>query len=402
MKSSSKKESIEEKEYFWQTYQLLYTNLKKFKYRLKNHPFEQTPKKLLNSFLLYKNGKSKDVLKTLESFNESNLFYKGVQYCLIGLAKNHIGKYSFSQEAFSTSIECFEEIDESNFILTSLVGLGFVYGNKKQTQEMGEVIKKLNHYSPDSEHMSLSKKHCNSLYFSLTGEYEKAQKIALDVLDDESEAASIYKPSFFVILFCLYFEESQFELCAQTLERYKSCKGFTIKPNYKYMKILLNHLMNNEKLYIYERDFTSCIELYHQLMVIKNKFEGNLDSAKEFWDILQKHNPELYADNFQYLGGASLFQANLQKYLYKEAPIFDIISIDKLDSPLEKLHFIFENSNAPVDKYLLLELIWDEYPSESALSKLRKLITSYRRKYDTEVSSIQNSYKVEKSDQVAS
>jgi hypothetical protein len=182
------------------------------------------------------------------------------------------------------------------------------------------------------------------------------------------------------------------------LEEYQKSNGFVIKVNYRYMKILLDHLAFQKPLYIYEQFFIDFAELKDQLAALKYLAQQDVHIARKFWANLAHHNPGLYKDNFQYTGDDCLFSRVLNLYNKVNIATLDQERLHSLSSPMEKFEHILNHTKQDIiSKELLINLIWNESPNQRNQGRLRKLIYDFKKKNNTfSLTSRQSTYIIKK------
>jgi hypothetical protein len=383
--------------YFHETFEMLNSQSRKYNYRIKHYKEDYNQKKLLNAFALYKKNKKKQVLELIKKTPFNNLFLEATRKYLIGMTHNHFGEYSFAIEHLERSVELYQEINEENYITLPIILLILTYGNRKDIPQMKKYVDLMNKYQNSTFNNEYSFNHAMTLYLVLSNQFEKAKKLIHLTLNSKSpndrRSVDLYKPAFQVLEFCVSFKEKSYESCYIILDQYKKTKGFTIKANYSYMKVMLDHLTKDSTLYVYKQDYKDFPELYYQLEVIKNLAIGDVKEATQYWNKLAHHNEALYQSDFIFTGDYSLFSAGLEKHIQNsQIVIFDQSIIDSLTTPMHKLDYIFKNSFKPIEKDLIVKLIWKEEVTEVNMARLRKLVYDYKKKHSLDVKSIQNTY----------
>lgn len=380
-----------EREEFIRVFNTLGEDIERFKRLSNSSIFSQTSKKLLSAYHYYIKRKKEKAFETLSLTRPTDPFYQGMKSYILGLCHNQFGNYAFAVEHLDKAYNQLKNYKVDKVTNYCLVLLVVAHYNRNDCQLVNKYWTELKNSKPHSEMMDLSKIQCECLTYMINLEFDKAQKIISKQLDKKDKASTTFKSTFLVMLFICAAAQEQFSYCHKILEKYKKASGFTVKANYKFMKLLLDHISTDSSMYVYKKDFKDSSELFDQLMVIKSLSEGDLNEAKVFWKNLKKHNNKLYTKDFQYNGVKNIFSIALEKYNQTERNI-DKEKLIKLSSPLDKLQYIIENSTRAVDKYDLIEMIWEDEINEVSLSRLRKLVTKYRRKTGHKVVSIQNSY----------
>jgi tetratricopeptide (TPR) repeat protein len=391
-----KKSSTEENQlFFLDTWKLVQSNLRKFQYRLKQHPFSITEKKILTSFYLYNKNKKEEALDLLKIKIQDDSFHEGMRYYLKGLIYNQHGHFSHAIENLNNSVECFKKQKESPFIINSLCLLVNVYSNRRDIQKTSEVLDQLIVVEPQNDSQKLQKQYAQMCYYSITGQTKNAVSFYKKIKDQSNPQFEIYRPYFLVNLFNLHATDKKFDQCFIVLDEYKKISGCLVKANYLYMKCVLEHLTQDAPLYFYSKDFKDFPELYMQLKVINLLKSGDTQEAAKVWSTLSHHNKFLYDKNFTYTGEKSLFYQALQKHLVNSGESsIDEEKLESIKTNLEKMAYIFSVCRAPIQNEELIRLIWNEELTEISLQRLRKLVSDYSKKYNAKVKAFDARYKV--------
>jgi tetratricopeptide (TPR) repeat protein len=388
--------SQEETDFFKETFQLLNVDQRKFEYRLKTHHFSPQEKKILEAFWYFKKNDQEEIFSRLKTPIVDNVFLEATRSYLLGLAHNHYGKFKFAIEHLNKSISLYQSQEEDEFIIYALTSLITAYSNTKNTLAMAQAVDLLKTYPPKGAFSQLLRIHAELLYLSLAEQDKKAEKIIIKALSEDNPHLENFKPSFYLTLFSINFKRERYQDCKTILDDYKKSKGFTVKVNFLYMKNLLEHIVENKPLYIYENDFKDYPELHYQLEVIKALSRSDIKRAEDFWSKLALHNPEIYQKNFNYLGGPNLFFAALKIHKQDNKVKIDKTELKSIEKPLEKLIYIFEKTSVPIQKAELINLIWDEEVSEKTQNKLRKLVFKYNETGKVKIVSYQDTYQKKK------
>lgn len=382
------KNKQDEYDSFFTLMDLSLTNTRKLSYRIKSNKLDLNQKIILKSFLVYKRGEFQKVLQELDR-NFSSDFLNAIRDYLKAQCLNHTGKLNFALEHFSKAASIFQKLNCKRGLFECTTSMFYAYANRREIQGMRKSLEQL-------EVLSEYRAANLSLYYSMQSLYSLITEnpkecirniaLAMDCSDNSKHLLS----GLLIIKFGALFQEEHYEQCYQTLEKYKSLGGFSIPLNYRYMHTMLNHLLHNSPIYIYnyKNDFQGAMELYDQLMCIKSLSEALLEDAKLYWNKLQKHNPHLYNNGFQYKGETSLFSRVLEKNLPHTTQDVKSIDLNKLvhiGKPILKLKYILQNSSQSVCKYELYKMIYGQQADPNDLVKLRKLISKLRSEIKEEI-----------------
>ena len=291
-------------------------------------------------------------------------------------------------------MKLFEGLKEREFIVYPLTTLVLAHGNMKSLKEMEGAVDLMKSYRANGDFSHLLMVQAEVLYLVQAGHTAKAEHLLNKVIKQNHPYLEDFRPSFLIIQFSIFLKGAKYKNCFDILEQYKETKGFVVKINYTYMKSLLDHLVSKKPLYIYESEFKDYPELLHQLEVIKALSRGDIEKARAYWSLLARHNPKVYQDQFNYVAEYSLFSMALNKYAsYAKTVEIDPFQLNQCKGPLEKIHYIFSETDSPLSKAEIIKLIWNEEMSERSMSRLRKLIFEYNQRIQNKLISHQDTYK---------
>jgi hypothetical protein len=383
--------------FFIETFQLANSNPRKFKYRIDSIINDHHERKLLNAYWLFKRNKKNEPLEMLKKMHLEDSFYNGFRYYVIGLIQNQFCEYKFAIENLKKSINEFKESKQIDFMIHPLSILILSLGNRRDLKNMALYLDEFKSIDLKTEYRLVQRLHCEALYFYLAKEFDKAKKIITYISQKYPETYKVFAPFLNVIKFSINFSENNLEACYKNLEEYKKFHGTNVRDNYQFMKMLLDHIVLAEPLYVYENDFKDSPELYWQLEVIKSLSLGDFDNAQYFWGKLMFHNADLYQEGFVYHGELNLFSFSLLKYQqYSQNFNLDLNKVKQIQSLIERLDYIFEHLRAPISKYELMQLLWEEEYSDSLNERFKDLIKRFRRKARGQLVCHQSTYHYKK------
>ncbi len=382
---------------FIEIWGLVHNNIRMFKYWIDKGELSIPETRLLRAFYLFKKNKKQECLELIKSKMSDDPFLEGVRFYLIGLTYNQFGHYHYAVENLEKSIAYFEESRELDFILNPLSLLAVVYCNRREEVKMAGILDKLKDLDPKTTLRKIQIQYSEFSYFYLSHQFEKAKRLYAQVTKENVPEFSSFKPYFMILLFMFHVREKNYNKCYELMAEYSELNEHVVKVNYIYNKALLDLLVHEKPLYVYASDFADFPELHHQLEVIKNLKVGDLEGAKNFWDRLSKHNPDLYQANFEYMGEESLFLQSLQRYHPSSGKLqIQAEELAKFSTNLLKLDYIFTHATIPMSQGDLIKLIWKEEISELGKTKLRRLIADYAKKYHKKIKSYQSTYQLDK------
>lgn len=378
---------------FQELYLILCKDFNQFKKAIERTELSPGQLKILWGFHAYLKRDKKSCLEKLKASNQDHPFFEGVRNCLLGLAHNHFGNYKFALEHLHKSKVFLQETNSDYFKILNNTTLFLAYANRNELGPLRGLIDDIYESHPVNDYSRLSMVMCKALYLQLIGEYNKSNKLINAEFKKHSERFSTFEVSFIIIRFVNYFKNQDYARCDEELVAYKEATGFTSSSNYKFMKLLLDHIVKDAPLYVYKADFEDSSELFDQLMVIKSLAEGDEAQAAKYWQVLARHNGDIYQKDFQYKGGACLFAGALEKQRGRSYQgQLDFSKLHSMASFQDKLKYIIEFGPDTIKKDQLIQWLWKEEPNEKSRARLRKLIFDYHNRHGEALKSYQDTY----------
>jgi hypothetical protein len=391
---TKKSENIDHK-IFRETFRLGGTNLRRFLYAINNSQFSINERRILKAYYLYKKNKKNECLELLQGKTFESEFLEGVRLYLIGLVYNQFGHLRYAIENLRKSVERLKLENCEDFIINPLSVLAIAFGNRRELSQMEECYKLLKTYKAEDDVLKLQVYHVGIVYNLMTEKFQLVHSMIDEVNSLDLVGKVQYQPYFLIIKISAYVRSEDYQSCLDVLETYKKESGNLVKANYAYIKILLDHIVDQKPLYIYASHFAEFPELFQQLQVIKNLSIGDIEEAEKYWLKLSIHNQALYKKNFNYQGETSLFSKLLDQYRINIEPsTIDEKKILSFESKIDRLDYILKSSTKPISSHKLIELIWDEEADEKNMARLRKLISLYSKKYNAKINSRQMTYQL--------
>jgi len=383
-----------EKEVFFKLYTILCQDFARFKKSIPKADLSPSLIKILLGFHAYLKGEKSICFERLKGAKQEDPFFEGVRHCFLGVAHNYYGQYKFAVEHLLVGESLLSDSPIEYFKTLNKTTLFLAYVNRQQLEPLHQIIDELNELKPENDFLRLTVVMCQALYFQRTNNLKKSNKLLKKEFEVKSSRFSSFEVNFIIIRFGNHFKAKEYSRCVKDLEDYKKATGFTTSSNYKYMKSLFYHILEDAPLYVYQSDFNDSVELFEQLMVIKSLSEGQKEKALHYWSYLAKHNSEIYQENFSFKGTTSLFADALEKHLnQKFCENLNLSKLASLKSLKEKLKYILKVGPDTIRKDQLIEWLWKEEYNEKNKARLRKLIHDYQAKYGECLKSEQDSYK---------
>ncbi len=388
------KEKNEQIEEFIKLYALVSKDIALFKKHLKKTTLTPSEIKVLWGYHAYRKRDQKLAFTHLKSAPLNCPLIEGVRLYLLGLTCNHFGKFAFAREYLLKAQKKLDESPLTHFKLLNLTTLLFCYSNQNILNPLSSLYTQIDQISPMNEYEEVLKLLAKATYLCDVRQFHETELCICEFEKSNSEFLSSFAASFQLLRIINYFNQENFAKCYEALEEYNQKTGFRCNSNYRYLKILLDHILSDKVLYVYKYDFEDSQEQFDQLMVIKSLDENSLEEAHRYWSMLQKHNPEIYRANFDFQGNSNLFKLALQKKLAKMESDYNLKHLEQLPTIQEKLEYIFNSGSDKIKKERLISLLWGEEDSAEARTKLRRALQYFQQKNNVKLKSYQDCYQI--------
>lgn len=350
-------------------------------------------KALLRSLVALRKGHIEEVFELLGPMVMPNLFLEAFKYHFLGLTCNNAGRLDEAIKYLKQAIGLFDDCEDKDYIFYPYNSIFLSYANLFELDQMKLVLKNLKLCNLSTKFKEAMYLKNTAIYHLHAGQMSLSISLADKLKSEFTDVVSDEFSSLILIKFMAFLKLKDMESCHQQLEAYKGAtSGIYSKANYKFMKLMLNHLEHETQLYVYPNDFKDAPFLLNQLMVIKELSIGNLQAAAQSWEYLQKHYPHMYAEDYVYNGDVCLFSLALDKYRSNAKSVFSSTDLDSLKTVQEKLVYILTKTNAPLSKEELIKLIWHEDYSLANGNRLDSLVDRVKKKFGLTISVRMGSY----------
>lgn len=310
---------------------------------------------------------------------------------ILGTALNNKCDASNAIKHLRKAISLLENNGPDRQIFSAHYNLYNCYYNLKNLKGMEEALSKLQFYPSIPLNDELIYYSCQFTYYSFIGNKIKAEPY-LDKLQAHKKQMTDYQRIiFFHDKFDYYFKLSEYENCYKTLEEMRKTKKFHIGANFKFMKGLLDHLVSNVPLYLYEKDFKDFPILLNQVQTLKYLEEKNPGKAKNFWNFLQIISPQVYGPDFSYHGDKCLFSECLKKYQSKKEVLF----IPRFENRLDTLYYLLTHSKGMTKEEIYEKVYGESLNDKEDLKKLAQLVYKLKEIKQIEIKSKKGCYFLE-------
>ena len=360
----------------------------------KDNRLTLSEKKILECWFLFRDGKNESIVEQLGKLPaQPDELVESQKNLILGLAHNNQGHFLEALALINKANTVLKKYELPYFHFIALSNLFNVYFNLKTKVGMRTTIFEMRQFKAQNQRQAIIYQIMRMNYFSFCGKhYFAGKQITLIIQKQQhmNESLSIY---FVTCKFMHEVRSNQLTQANRTLNDMKKFRKFHFNSNFKFMRMMLDHLIADKPLYVYDHDFESSPMLYHQIKVIQLLEESNREEALSHWKSLQKIQPDVYTEPFQYQGDPCLFSLSLKLHDQKKSA-----GIPQLPTGMPKeqwLYTLLREVGRPIRKDELYRLIWNKAdPDKDDFNKLKVLISRTRERYQIDIGYKKGCYQI--------
>lgn len=355
-------------------------------------------KKILSCYMLIRDNKNAEVIPIIEQLPASDIdFVNHHKNLLLGISYNNTGKFDLAEKLLKNSVQDFEQSHQPHHLFTTLFNLLMIKSNTGKFSEMPEILSKMENLRPDGKQNQIRFLRCQYIYATDVCDHEQTAVIAKKINKIKKDMSESDLIQHLVCEFMYQIKVGQINEANETLVAMKSHRKYMLSENFIFMKKLMDYLLKDSSIYVYEREFPVLKILYHQIKVIEALQAKNQQAAQTYWNILAQTMPEVFLNNFEYRAETCIFSVCLAKALNHKAPAMETLALEE-DMPKHKKGFlVLEKAEAPVPKEELFKLIYGkEMEDKTEAINLSNLIAKIRTIYQVEISYKKSTYQIKK------
>jgi tetratricopeptide (TPR) repeat protein len=365
---------------FLEALKLVHGEPKRAKKFLQDKRLSTAEKKILNAWYLLKNCQHKTIIDELSGIQSENELVESQKKLILGLAYNNMGKFKMAASTLHAAFEQLEKYPLNDHHFICIYNLFIINYNQSNETQMANCLSILDLLVKNgvNERQYVCYQQCQFNYFTFKENYQAAGDVLqfLEKNCDKMSEAMIM--AHLISKFVYHLKQDHFTKSQEVIAEMKDFRLFRHSPNYLYMKLTLDHIMYDEPLYFYEKDFKESHFLFLQLKTIQALEESNLRNAEEYWKKLMAIDPECYQAGFQFIGQKNLLTICLKKH--ESVMIGFKIETSNSKNHAAALVEILESSTIPIPKDLLFEKIWGKKPQDQSDDEKIKNLIYYVRK----------------------
>lgn len=342
-----------------------------------------------------------------KTFNQTEPhFLQGLKHLVLGSVYIYKGHSVEAEEQLKLATSYLQESQEETLVKKMLfkshLNLFYTYVNQKRFQEMKtqfEKTKQLEKLRADEISFMIMQ----VCYFSMIGNYNKAEETLDELREIKSEFNDIQVISFLMESFDLAIKLELFSKAESVLVEMKRHRTFRLSATYQYCLKLLNFLVKGETIYAYDEDFKGCPDLYYMIRVICSLDQGHKTEAEVYWEKLSQIAPETYQKNgFNFTGDKCLFSLCLNKCLSKGDQHQFELRENYTDQEKAFIAYFFSQGQSPLLKEELFKSVYGREPeSKEDLAALAMLVFRINKKKELQFKSKKGSFYLAESKKIS-
>ncbi|MFZ4713065.1 MAG: hypothetical protein ACOYL6_05120 [Bacteriovoracaceae bacterium] len=381
---------------FFEAMNLVNDSWPKAKNFLNDKRLNQTEKQIILAFNNLRENSFEEIIGSLSKIKADDPFVETYRKMVLGLAFNNRGEPSLALPYF---ISAWEDIKDTSYIhaqFYSLYNLFIAYRNLKSSDLMGETLELMAEINLEKRAtLQIMRLRCRFFYLSFTKDLNKAEDILVQIEQVKDQLNESQALSHHIDKFDFFVKMENYPACYKTLSEFKQFRVYVPSANFKFMKILLDNIVDHRPVYSYDKDFKNSPLLYYQLNVVKCLEEGRIEDAKVFWQELSNMSPTIYQNDLIYKGDKCLFSIAFEKQLKTIfTPDKNLLPKDK--SKEQTLLRIMQEASGPLRKEQIYFLVWNEkLIDKNDLMKLSQLVTRVKKKFNVTIKTRKGCYYLE-------
>jgi len=332
-------------------------------------------KKIIEAHLLIRDNRNVEAFELLSKTPPSeSVFVEAQKKFVCGIALINQSRLAEAEPLLTDFTKVMYLMSFNHFVFIGYFNLFVLNSNRGNLSRMEECLQKMLALPSLSSDHQIKLLRCQFMYHFETANLEQANEYLHLLKLRKNELTENDQISLLVSEFKFNVKKDDWSKCNSVLTEMKKFRKFQLKGNFKFMKLLLDHLTKGSPIYSYDKDLKDTPLLFHQLKVIQHLEAGEMKKAENHWLELEAITPEIYGSNFRYHGSKTIFSACIDKHRQKTNGLSDFdIKLEK--SKIDRLIAILTNVEIPISKDRLFEMIWGHLPADkNDQKKLVRLI----------------------------
>ncbi|MFZ4713837.1 MAG: hypothetical protein ACOYL6_09010 [Bacteriovoracaceae bacterium] len=374
---------------FYKAFQeaLTYANSDAFKLNkfLQDKRLTQGEKKIIEGYSFLRECKFNEILDLMDEITTNEIWVSAHKNLLTGITYNNKADCYKAISFLKKALEDFTVIQDPIYLFSCHYNLFYTYLNLKMFDQLPIELDNMDQYKHVEEHYPfvIMRSRFN-LMISLE-RYKEATSI-MNLLDRSfDQLHQGLKANYLIDKFTFLVATNKLEKANAIISELKKYRAFYLTANYKFMRSLMDYVLEDKRLYLYDKDFQGTPILHQQVKVILYLDQNDQFSAAKAWRVLQQMNPNVYQGNFDYKGNPCLFSLALKKVPHLKEKKFNVVMSKDKEKMIKNL---FHDETVIISKEELYMCIWGvEAESKENFSKLAQLIYRTNKRFSLNIKS---------------
>lgn len=374
---------------FRHAFRIAYADLKASKRLFDDKRMTPQEKKLLRAVLSLRDFKNEEIISELEFMTFSHPLVESVRLFCLGTAHNNKTEFQEAIGILRTSLELNNTFEGRFIKKMTLQNLFLAYYNLRNASGMASVLKEFEALGKKYEDDELCFKCMKFTYLVFIQDHAEThrEKPKMEML--LPSMSEVQTMNYFIDLLESAVAQENLTEANKALERMKNIRKFKNAPMMLLLRGLMEKLLYNKNMYLYEKDFIAYPYLLAYVQCINALESGDCSSATAAWMKLREHHPKDFKEPFRYTGPKTLFSIYLDRIIPKSRTALSQPSGRTME---EKL-FTLLSDGVPVSKEELhLALYGSPLSDKRDLVKLAKVVHRLKLQSECEVKTMKGSY----------
>lgn len=354
-------------------------------------------KNILRGFLLMRDNENKEAHALAESTkSQPDAFVEAMRLYLIAGTLNNQGFYPEALEQFKLCYQTFPKNVDAHLEYVILNNIYVVHMNLHETQEAREILAILSTIKGLDEDDQLRLKRLEFSYHISNEDEHKSDELYRELVQKQKLYRDFDQVSLFIHFYNYGIIFNHFEICDEALRQLCHQKKYALTQNFNYMKFLLNHLRDQTPIYLRDEHFDGYPTLLAELKFIRALDQYKISELPAIWQELQKLNPRVFKDGYQYAGYQSAFSRCLELHKKKLQNLHVKTEKEPQLSILDAIQKKLENEDFVSKEQLFYYVYGRELESKVDNSRISKQVYKLKSQKNLEIRSVRGSYQLVK------
>lgn len=317
-------------------------------------------KELFSIRLLIRGEEWDKAISKLEALKTENPFLKGERYFLIASIFLIKSDYEESAKFGNLAVRYYEEISHKEGLFKSYYNLSVAF-NRIGMDSLSDFYLIQAGKNVETIRQKFIMDRADACRFSKLCDYPKAVKILDEMFEDTSEEIKFEVEAFKTVAADIYFRAGELEKAKKVIRSIMDSKSHPERGRTLFYYHMISILEDEKRVPSKPHSVSLIPEFSLKWDLIVAIVEGDTELISHLWKKVTQEFPKYFSDDFRCLDKSeekAIFNTVLQKLLLqKPEATVDLNNIKGKKS--RKLLEILLNSQTPIRKEVLIEMIWD-------------------------------------------